>query len=108
MAWICQHGKRTNDYKIILNWVIKLMKNKRQKEAGKGQNFNRAIHFQPCPMFANNAEAYLSDAPLGQQTYLKRFTRFKTLVTNLYLYTSLHGIVFTKHFLCHLRIGSIS
>jgi hypothetical protein len=26
MVWIWQHGKRTDYYKIILNYVIKLMK----------------------------------------------------------------------------------
>jgi hypothetical protein len=35
MVWIWQHVKQTDDYKIILNCVIKVMKNKSEKEAGK-------------------------------------------------------------------------
>ena len=38
MVWIWQHDKRTDDYKIILNCVRKLMKNKEVKEAGKDPN----------------------------------------------------------------------
>ncbi len=38
-VWIWQHGKRTDDYKTILNCVRKLMKKKEEKEAGKGPNF---------------------------------------------------------------------
>jgi hypothetical protein len=38
-VWIWQHDKRTDDYKIMLNCVRKLMKNKSEKEAEKGQNF---------------------------------------------------------------------
>jgi hypothetical protein len=40
MVWIWQHDKRAddeNDNKIILNWVRKLMKNKR-KRPRKAQN----------------------------------------------------------------------
>jgi hypothetical protein len=36
MAGIWQHDKRTDGSKIILNCVRKLMKNKSEKEAGKG------------------------------------------------------------------------
>jgi hypothetical protein len=39
MVWIWQHNKRTDDYKIIFNCVKKLMKNKSEKEAGKGPSF---------------------------------------------------------------------
>ncbi len=35
-VWIRQHDKQTDDYKIILNCVRKLMKNKSEKEARKG------------------------------------------------------------------------
>ncbi len=38
-VWIWQYGKRKDDYKVILNYVRKLMKNKLEKEAGKGPNF---------------------------------------------------------------------
>jgi len=38
-VWIWQHDKRTEDYKMILNCVNKLMKNKSEKEAGKGSSF---------------------------------------------------------------------
>ncbi len=41
MVWIWQHDKRTDDYKIMLNCVNKLMKNKSEKEAGKGQNLKK-------------------------------------------------------------------
>jgi hypothetical protein len=40
---IWQHDKGTDDYKIILNCVRKWMKNKSEKEAGKGPNF-----FEKC------------------------------------------------------------
>jgi hypothetical protein len=40
MVWIWLHDKRTDDYKIILNYVGKLMKN---KEAGKGPNFKKRV-----------------------------------------------------------------
>ncbi len=39
MVWIWQYDKRTDDYKIILNCVRKLMKTKSEKEAGKGPRF---------------------------------------------------------------------
>jgi hypothetical protein len=39
VVWIWQDDKRTDDYKLILNFVGNLMKNKSEKEAGKGQNF---------------------------------------------------------------------
>jgi hypothetical protein len=32
MAWIWQHDKSTDDYKIILNCARKLMKNQSEKE----------------------------------------------------------------------------
>jgi hypothetical protein len=38
MVWVWQHGKRTNDCKIILNCVRKLMKNKREKMLREGPN----------------------------------------------------------------------
>jgi hypothetical protein len=38
MMWIWQYDKRTDDNKI-LNCVRKLMKNKLEKEVGKGPNF---------------------------------------------------------------------
>jgi hypothetical protein len=38
-VWIWQHGKRTDDYKIRLNCLRKLMKNKSEKGAGKGPSF---------------------------------------------------------------------
>jgi hypothetical protein len=37
MVWIWQHDKRREDYKIILNSVRKLMKNKSEKEARKAE-----------------------------------------------------------------------
>jgi hypothetical protein len=43
MVRICQHGKRTDDYKIILNCVTKLMKNNMNKEAGKGPNLKKSL-----------------------------------------------------------------
>ncbi len=43
--WIWQDDKRTADHKIILNCVIKLMKNKWEKEVGKGQNFYKKVVF---------------------------------------------------------------
>jgi hypothetical protein len=41
MVWIWEHNKRTDDNKIILNCVKKLMKNKfkNEKKAGKDPNF---------------------------------------------------------------------
>jgi len=36
MVRIWQRDKRTDDYKIILNCARKLMKNKGEKEAGRG------------------------------------------------------------------------
>jgi hypothetical protein len=39
MVWVWQHGKRTDNYKIILNCVRKLMKNKRENMLRKGPNF---------------------------------------------------------------------
>ncbi len=36
MVWIWQHDKRIDDYKIKLNCVRKLMKNKSEKDVGKG------------------------------------------------------------------------
>ncbi len=36
---ISQHDKGTDDYKIILNFVRKMMKNEREKRLGKAQNF---------------------------------------------------------------------
>ncbi len=41
MVWIGQHDKRTDDYKIILNCVRKLMKYKSEKEAGKGPSLKK-------------------------------------------------------------------
>jgi hypothetical protein len=38
-VWIWWHDKRTDDYKKILNSVRKLIKNKSEKEAGKGPSF---------------------------------------------------------------------
>ncbi len=43
MAWIWQHDKRTDENKIILNCVRKLMKNKLEKEAEKSQNLKKKI-----------------------------------------------------------------
>jgi hypothetical protein len=40
-VWIWQHDKRTDHYKIILNCVRKLMKNKSEKEARKGPSFKK-------------------------------------------------------------------
>ncbi len=39
MMCIWQHDKRTDDYKIILNCVRKLMKNKSKIRSGKAQTF---------------------------------------------------------------------
>jgi hypothetical protein len=39
MVWIWQHDKRSDDYKIILNCVIKLLKNKSEKEARRPKLF---------------------------------------------------------------------
>jgi hypothetical protein len=39
MVWIWENDKRTDDYKIILNCVRKLMKNISEKVAGKGPSF---------------------------------------------------------------------
>jgi hypothetical protein len=41
MAWIWQHNKRTDDYKIILNCVRNLMRKKSEKEAGKAQTLKK-------------------------------------------------------------------
>jgi len=41
MVWIWQHHKRTDDYKIILKCVRKLIKNKFEKEIGKGSKFKK-------------------------------------------------------------------
>ncbi len=41
--WIRQHGKRTDDDKIIFNCVRKLMKNKGEKEVRIGLNFTKVI-----------------------------------------------------------------
>ena len=41
MVLIWQNDKWTDYYKIILNFVRKLMKNKSEKEAGKGPNFKK-------------------------------------------------------------------
>ncbi len=38
-VWIWQRDKMTDEYKIILNCVRKLIKNKPEKEARKGTNF---------------------------------------------------------------------
>ncbi len=46
-----QHDKRTDDNKIILNCVRKLMKNKCEKEAVKGLKFKK--------MFVSNLEGKL-------------------------------------------------
>jgi hypothetical protein len=43
MVWIWQHDKRTDDYKIILNCVRKLMKYKSEKVAGKGPSFKKSV-----------------------------------------------------------------
>ncbi len=40
MVRIWQHDNRTDDYKIILICVRKLMKNKSEIEAGKGPSFS--------------------------------------------------------------------
>jgi hypothetical protein len=40
-VWIWQHGKRTDDYKIILNCVRKLMKSK-LKRGWEGPTFLKA------------------------------------------------------------------
>jgi hypothetical protein len=45
MVWIWQHDKRTDDYKIILNCVRNLMKNKSEKEAGKGKSFKKIVSY---------------------------------------------------------------
>jgi hypothetical protein len=37
-VWIWQHEKRIDDYQIILNCVRKLIKNKSEKDSGKGTN----------------------------------------------------------------------
>jgi hypothetical protein len=41
MVWKLQNDKRTDDNKVILNCERILMKNKEQKEAGKGPNFKK-------------------------------------------------------------------
>ncbi len=43
MVWTWQHDKRTNDYKITLNCVRKLMKNKSEKEAEKVPSFLKKV-----------------------------------------------------------------
>ncbi len=43
MVWIWQHDKRTDDHKIILNCVRKLMKNRSENEAGKGPSFKKVL-----------------------------------------------------------------
>ncbi len=45
MVWIWQHDKRIDDYKIILNCVRKLMKNKSEKEVAKGSKLNKFQFF---------------------------------------------------------------
>jgi hypothetical protein len=39
MVWIWQHDKMRVDYKIILNYARKWMKNKSEKETGKGDTW---------------------------------------------------------------------
>ena len=42
MVWKWQHDKRTDDYKIMLNCVEKLMKNKNEKKRlGRSQTFKK-------------------------------------------------------------------
>ncbi len=41
--WIWQHEKRIDDNKIILNWVRKFIKNKPEKESGKGTNSSKNL-----------------------------------------------------------------
>ncbi len=43
--WIWEHDNRTDDYKIILNCVLKLVKNKLEKMAGKGSNVTNKESF---------------------------------------------------------------
>ncbi len=49
MVWIRQHDKKTDEYKIILNFVRKLLKNKSKKEAVKAQTFLKV-----CPGWEAN------------------------------------------------------
>jgi hypothetical protein len=46
MVWIWQHDKRTDDYKKVLDCIRKLMKNKSEKEAGKGPSLKKLIYYQ--------------------------------------------------------------
>jgi hypothetical protein len=43
MVWIWQHGERTDDYKIILNCVKKLLENKCKKMLGKAQTLKKVL-----------------------------------------------------------------
>jgi hypothetical protein len=58
MVWIWQHDRRTDDYKIILNCVRILMKNKSEKEAVKGPTklfFLKKVHFN-TDLFTHGAK----------------------------------------------------
>jgi len=61
MLWIWQHVKRTDDYKIVLNCVIKFMKNKSEKEAGKGPSFKKK-HLLPTQILMG--DVYRKDISL--------------------------------------------
>jgi hypothetical protein len=61
MVWIWQHDERTHNYKIILNCVRKLMKNKLYKEARKGASFKIG---RVKPMFVTN-----DDQNFGETRY---------------------------------------
>jgi hypothetical protein len=47
MARTRQHDKKTNDYKIILNCVRKLMKTNQKKRLGKAKTFFKVSLFKP-------------------------------------------------------------
>ncbi len=49
-VWIWQHDKRTDDYKIILNCVRKLIKNKLEKEGGNGPSFKKTHLIYKLPI----------------------------------------------------------
>jgi hypothetical protein len=70
MVWIWQHDKRTDDYKIILNCVRNLMKNKSEKEARKGPSFKKIVS-------DNNLDQFWIFAPMKHSLLKSSFSSLK-------------------------------
>jgi hypothetical protein len=49
MVWVWMHDKRTDDYKIILNCVTKLMKNKNEKKMLRKVQIKKTARFSSSP-----------------------------------------------------------